>query len=95
MLDEQRTPDEAEIHRARTRLQQMLRDEFAPTRRITSLIEHHAHTGDRASPTLPIMLIKAAVNKACRVAESLNEKKATLTIGKVKARMQAEMRRLI
>lgn len=44
--------------------------------------------GDTTSPTLPVLLARAAVNTACRIADSMKVKRADLTIGQVKSRMQ-------
>ena len=48
-------------------------------------------TADTAAPTLPIVLIKCGINSACRLADSLKEKKSDLTIGKVKTRIKREI----
>jgi hypothetical protein len=50
-----------------------------------------SQAGDRTTLTLPIIIVKSAVNTACRVADSLRERKAGLTIGRVKARIKREM----
>lgn len=52
-------------------------------------------TGDQTSPTLPIIIVESAVNTACRVADSLREKKSDLTIGKVKARIKREIEKCL
>ena len=49
-------------------------------------------TGDKASPTLPIVLVESAVNKACREADSLKDRRSDVTVGKVKNRLQAGVR---
>ncbi len=51
--------------------------------------------GDKASPALPAYVIKSALDQACRVADSLREKKSELTIGKVKTRIQTEIKHLL
>jgi SNF2 family DNA or RNA helicase len=47
--------------------------------------------GDKTSPTLPISLVASAVDKACREADSLREKKSDLTISRVKTRIKKEL----
>ncbi|MFO8085345.1 MAG: hypothetical protein R6U27_13615 [Desulfobacterales bacterium] len=51
-------------------------------------------TTETATLTLPVVLIKSAINAACRLADSLKEKNG-LTIGKVKARIRREISRYL
>ena len=51
--------------------------------------------GDKTSPILPSYLIKSALDQACRVADSLREKKSELSIGKVKTRIQTEIKHIL
>ncbi|MDY6825284.1 MAG: helicase-related protein [Thermodesulfobacteriota bacterium] len=50
--------------------------------------------GDTASPTLPVFIIASAVNEACRLADSLHEKRADITIAKVKQRINRELQQM-
>ena|SRR6056297_106483 len=50
-------------------------------------------TGDKTSPTLPIILIESAINTACRMADGMKEKKSDLTIAKVKGRLKRGIER--
>ncbi len=50
--------------------------------------------GEFTTPTLPIILVESAVDAACRLADSLKEKKSDLTIGKIKARIKRELKKL-
>jgi hypothetical protein len=52
-------------------------------------------TEDTTTLTLPIILIKSAVDTACRIADSLKERKSNLTIGKVKARIKRDISRYL
>ncbi len=55
---------------------------------------HVPQTGETASPTLPIFFIEAAVNEACRLADGIRERRADITIAKVKRRIQRELNHL-
>jgi hypothetical protein len=56
---------------------------------------HIPRAGDKTTPTLPTLLIKSAIDTACRVADGMKEKKSEVTIGKVKSRIKREVERLI
>jgi len=47
--------------------------------------------GGTISPALPILLVEAAVDTACRAADRIKVRKANLTIGRVKARLRRLM----
>ncbi len=48
-------------------------------------------TGDRVTPSLPVVLVESALNRACRLADSMRENRADMTIEKVKNRIRAEI----
>ncbi len=52
---------------------------------------HVPQTGETTSQKLPIFLIKSAVDEACRLAEGLKERRADITIGRVKRRIRREL----
>ncbi len=56
---------------------------------------HVPQTGDNTTPTLPVLLIESALNTACRVADGMRERRADLTIAKVKGRLKREIERYI
>jgi len=47
--------------------------------------------GETTSPTVPIMLVSAGLDAACRVADALRVGRANLTIEAVKRRIQSEI----
>jgi hypothetical protein len=47
--------------------------------------------GETVSPELPILIVSAAVDASCRIAESLKVKKSTLTISTVRSRIEREI----
>ncbi len=49
--------------------------------------------GEAVSPTLPIVLVQSAVDAACRIADGMKVKKTDLTIGKLKTRLAAAIKR--
>lgn len=56
---------------------------------------HFPRTGSKTTPTLPILLIKSAIDTACRVADGMKEKKSELTIGNVRGKISREIKRLL
>jgi superfamily II DNA or RNA helicase len=81
------------------------RDQLAVSKLPVPLLEKIKHdllfdiyvpqTVDTTTLTLPIILIKSAVDCACRIADSLKERRSNLTIGKVKIRIKREISRYL
>ena len=50
---------------------------------------------EKTNITAPILLVEAAVDAACRVADAMKVKKATLTVGTVRNRLEREIGRYL